>query len=177
MKSIYNCHFRMLNWNIAWSPNLLLGPWHMRETGEMRAESAGRMSEVEACPVCRAGLLPALSEPEWLTMTSRYQLSWCKMAAARHISIPPLLTTSALFTLTPTLHYIVAMAFRDWWCKYCTRKYKPCRNLYVSIHRSTTIFPFKSTICNTLLYYRRHYVHFMYLLVSTVSSEMTKHQN
>lgn len=88
MKSIYNCHFRMLNWNIAWSPNLLLGPWHVRETGEMRAESAGRMSEVEACPVCRAGLLPALSELEWLTMTSRYQLSWSKMAAARHISIP-----------------------------------------------------------------------------------------
>lgn len=88
MKSIYNCHFRMLNWNIAWSPNLLLGPWHVRETGEMRAESAGRMSEVEACPVCRAGLLPALSEPEWLTMTSRYQLSRSKMAAARHISIP-----------------------------------------------------------------------------------------
>lgn len=153
MKSIYNCHFRMLNWYIAWSPNLLLGPWHVRE-------SAGRMSEVEACPVCRAGLLPALSEPEWLTMTSRYQLSWCKMAAARHISIPPLLTTSAPFTLAPTLHYVVGVAFQDWWCKYCTRKYKPCRNLYVSIHRSKKIFPFKTPICNTLLY-RRHYCMFI----------------
>lgn len=179
MKSIYNCHFRMLNWKHRLISESLAGPAVTRERdrrNEMRAESAGRMSEVEACPVCRARLLPALSEPEWLTMTSRYQLSWSKMAAAaRHISIPPLAPHNIC-----SLHPHTDPSLR------CRRDVPRLMMQIQALQKSLSCFTYPfigpqkyfrlSPICNTLLC-RRHYVHLMYLLVSTVPSEMTKHQN
>lgn len=180
-KSIYNCHFWMLNWNIAWSPNLLLGPWHVRERQEKWEQS-----QQGGCPRSRRVLsagqdsslhCPSLSDWQWhhdiscpdprwrRPATLAYLSRVVELRSSQHLLSSPFTTLSAWRSETDDANTVRGN----------TGLAEIVRRLYVYIHQSTKIFSFKSPICNTLLC-RRHYVYFMYLLVSTVPSEMTKHQ-
>lgn len=177
MKSIYNCHFRMLNWNIAWSPNLLLVPWHVRERQEKWEQS-----QQGGCPRSRRALsagqdsslhCPSLSDWQWHHDINCPDPRWRRpgtlayLRSSQHLlSHRPFTTLSARRSETDDANTVQGN----------TSLAEIVRRLYVSIHWSTKIFPFKYPICNTLLY-RRYYVNFIILCIYLWAQRLQKWQN